>query len=132
MSEFKVTIIDDNTGCIVKDISDIREMSIFDLAKQYISKDMTVLVKKGNDGYCLYHKGDFYTLSTYTADRTELIEFFNDVLDGLYDVSRDGFHIQYGRVVTLCQFSSSDYSEYDFVLNCIVDIWERRYYSRER
>lgn len=131
MSEFKVTIIDDNTGRICKHISVITEVSIFDLAKEYISKDMTVLVKKESDGYCLYNKGEFYTLSTYTADRTELIEFFNDVLGGLYDVSRDGFHIQYGRVATLCQIIYADYSECEFVLNCIDDIWETRYYSKE-
>lgn len=66
-----------------------------------------------------------------TSISIELIDFFKDVLVGLYDNARDSFHIQYGRVATLCQsIDDVDYSEYEVILNCIGDIWEMRYYSR--
>ena len=56
------------------------------------------------------------------------LEFFNNVINGLYDNARDAYHIQYGRVMALLQsYGEPDTTE---LLTCIDNIWETRYYSK--
>lgn len=54
------------------------------------------------------------------------LEFFHNVVNGLYDNARDAYHIQYGRVMTLLHsYCEPDTAE---LLTCIDDIWNTRYY----
>lgn len=61
----------------------------------------------------------------------ELLEFFDDVLAGLYDHARDAFHIEMGKVLTLFKFVLGTYddSAIDIIINCLNNIWVTRYYS---
>lgn len=129
ISRVKVVVINSNTGHIVRSEVICTDESLLTIIKRYRTKDSIVIASLDNIYYCFYIKDESYIFSTSVS--VELIEFFKDVLDGVYDNSRDSFHIQYGRVATLCQFIDNvDYSKYETILNCIDDIWETRYYSR--
>lgn len=125
----KIYVINSNTGHIVRSEALYTDESLLTIVQRYSTKDSIVTVSIDNTCYCFYIKDELYIFSTSIS--VELIEFFKDVLGGLYDNARDSFHIQWGRVATLCQqINGVDYSKYEVILNSIDDIWETRYYSR--
>lgn len=125
----KIYVINSNTGHVVRSEDILTSASLITVAKRYATKDSIVVTSISDVFYCFYIKRKVYLCDT-TANM-ELINFFKDVIDGLYDNARDSFHIEYGRVVTLWkQFNGVDSSKYEAVLNCIDNIWETRYYSR--
>lgn len=129
ISRVKVVVINSNTGHIVRSEVICTGEPLLTIIKRYRTKDSIVIASLDNIYYCFYIKDESYIFSTSVS--VELIEFFKDVLAGLYDNARDSFHIQYGRVATLCQsIDNVDYSKYEVILNCINDIWETRYYLR--
>lgn len=129
INRVKVAAINSNTGHIVRSEVLYTDESLLTIVQMYSTKDSIVTASIDNTCYCFYIKGELYIFSTSIA--VELIEFFKDVLGGLYDNARDSFHIQWGRVATLCQqINDVDYSKYDVILDFIDDIWETRYYSR--
>lgn len=129
INRVKVVVINSNTGHIVRSEVSYTSEFILTIVKRYRTKDSIVTASIDNTCYCFYIKDELYIFSTSIS--VELIEFFKDVLGGLYDNARDSFHIQWGRVATLCQqINDVDYSKYEVILNSIDDIWETRYYSR--
>lgn len=129
INRVKVVVINSNTGHIVRSEALYTDESLLTIVQRYSTKDSIVTVSIDNTCYCFYIKDELYIFSTSIS--VELIEFFKDVLGGLYDNARDSFHIQWGRVATLCQqINDVDYSKYEVILNSIDDIWETRYYSR--
>ena len=129
INRVKVIVINSNTGHIVRSEALYTDESLLTIVQMYSTKDSIVTVSIDNTCYCFYIKDELYVFSTSIS--VELIEFFKDVLGGLYDNARDSFHIQWGRVATLCQqINDVDYSKYEVILNSIDDIWGTRYYSR--
>lgn len=129
INRVKVVVINSNTGHIVRSEALYTDESLLTIVQRYSTKDSIVTASIDNICYCFYIKDELYIFSTSIS--VELIEFFKDVLGGLYDNARDSFHIQWGRVATLCQqINDVDYSKYEVILNSIDDIWETRYYSR--
>lgn len=133
INRVKVVVINSNTGHIVRSEELYEALytdkSLLTIVQMYSTKDSIVTVSIDNTCYCFYIKDELYIFSTSIS--AELIEFFKDVLGGLYDNARDSFHIQWGRVATLCQqINDVDYSKYEVILNSIDDIWGTRYYSR--
>lgn len=129
INRVKVVVINSNTGHIVRSEVLYTDKSLLTIVQMYSTKDSIVTVSIDNTCYCFYIKDELYIFSTSIS--AELIEFFKDVLGGLYDNARDSFHIQWGRVATLCQqINDVDYSKYEVILNSIDDIWGTRYYSR--
>lgn len=129
INRVKVVVINSNTGHIVRSEVLYTDESLLTIVQMYSTKDSIVTVSIDNTCYCFYIKDELYIFSTSIS--AELIEFFKDVLGGLYDNARDSFHIQWGRVATLCQqINDVDYSKYEDILNSIDDIWGTRYYSR--
>lgn len=129
ISRVKVVVINSNTGHIVRSEVICTGEPLSTIIKRYRTKDSIVIASLDNIYYCFYIKDESYIFSTSVS--VELIEFFKDVLAGLYDNVRDSFHVEYGRVATLCQsIDNVDYCKYEVILNCIEDIWETRYYSR--
>lgn len=133
INRVKVVVINSNTGHIVRSEALYEALytdkSLLTIVQMYSTKDSIVTVSIDNTCYCFYIKDELYIFSTSIS--AELIEFFKDVLGGLYDNARDSFHIQWGRVATLCQqINDVDYSKYEVILNSIDDIWGTRYYSR--
>lgn len=133
INRVKVVVINSNTGHIVRSETLYEALytdkSLLTIVQMYSTKDSIVTVSIDNTCYCFYIKDELYIFSTSIS--AELIEFFKDVLGGLYDNARDSFHIQWGRVATLCQqINDVDYSKYEVILNSIDDIWGTRYYSR--
>lgn len=125
MSEFKIKIIDNNTGGLRGDITAVTEVPISSIVQDYILEDATVLVC-GADLFCLYWNGKYFFKSSMIKHR--YLEFFHNVINGLYDNARDGYHIQYGYVMALLQsYGEPDITE---LLTCIDNIWETRYYSK--
>lgn len=125
MSEFKIKIIDNNTGRLCGDITAITEVSISTIIQGYSSEDATVLVC-GADLFCLYWNCKYFFKSSMINNC--YLEFFHNVINGLYDNERDAYHIQYGRVMALLQsYGEPDTTE---LLTCIDNIWGTRYYSR--
>lgn len=125
----KIYVINSNTGYIVRSECILTNDSLITVAKRYSTKDSIVITSISNAFYCYYIRG-----KAYLCDATNynvVINFFDDVLSGLYDNGRDAFHIEYGRVITMCKFVKTVVpSKYDTLLACIDDIWETRYYSR--
>jgi hypothetical protein len=129
INRVKVVVINSNTGYIVRSEALYTDESLLTIVKRYSTKDSIVMASIDNTCYCFYIKDELYIFSTSIS--VELIEFFKDVLGGLYDNARDSFHIQWGRVATLCQqINGVDDSKYEVILNSIDDIWGTRYYSR--
>lgn len=129
INRVKVVVINSNTGHIVRSEALYTDESLLTIVQRYSTKDSIVTVSIDNTCYCFYIKDELYIFSTSIS--VELIEFFKDVLGGLYDNARDSFHIQWGRVATLCQqINDVDYSKYEVILNSIDNIWGTRYYSR--
>lgn len=125
MSEFKIKIIDNNTGCLYGDITAVTEVSISSIVQEYATEDTTVLVQ-GDYLFCLYWNDKYFFKSSMIKHC--YLEFFHNVINGLYDNVRDAYHIQYGRVIELLQsYGEPDTTE---LLMCIDNIWETRYYSR--
>ena len=125
----KIYVINSNTGHVVRSECILTNDSLITTAKRFATKDSIVITSISNTFYCYYIRG-----KAYLCDATNynvVINFFDDVLSGLYDNGRDAFHIEYGRVVTICQYVNNvDSCKYDVLLNCIDNIWETRYYSR--
>lgn len=125
----RICIINSNTGHIVRSEIVLTNDSLITTAKRFATKDCIVITSISNAFYCYYIRG-----KAYLCDDTNynvVINFFDDVLSGLYDNGRDAFHIEYGRVETMCQYVNNvDSCKYDVLLNCIDNIWETRYYSR--
>lgn len=129
INRVKVVVINSNTGHIVRSEALYTDESLLTIVQRYSTKDSIVTASIDNTCYCFYIKDELYIFSTSIS--VELIKFFEDVLDGLYDNARDSFHIEYGRVVALSQnIKSVDPDKYDVLLNCIDNIWQTRYYSR--
>ena len=129
INRVKVVVINSNTGHIVRSEVLYTDESLLTIVQRYSTKDSIVTASIDNTCYCFYIKDELYIFSTSIS--VELIEFFKDVLEGLYDNARDSFHIQWGRVATLCQqINDVDYSKYEVILNSIDNIWGTRYYSR--
>ena len=125
MSAFNIKIIDNNTGCLCGEVTAVTEVSISSIVQDYISEDATVLVC-GDDLFCLYWNDKSFFKSSMLKHC--YLEFFNNVIKGLYDNARDAYHIQYGRVMALLySYGEPDTTE---LLTCIDNIWETRYYSR--
>lgn len=125
----QIYVINSNTGHVVRSERIVTNESLITVAKRYATKDSIVVASISNVFYCFYINRKVYLCATTTD--TVLIDFFTEVIDGLYDNARDAFHIQYGRVATLCEsINTVNPSKYDAILNCIDDIWETRYYSR--
>ena len=125
MSEFKIKIIDNNTGRLCGDITAVTELSVFSIAQEYAIENRTVLVI-GDDLFCLYWNDKYFFKSS--MNRHCYLEFFYDVINGLYDNARDAYHIQYGRVIELLQ-SQGEHDTAELIM-CIDNIRETRYYSR--
>lgn len=128
INRVKVVVINSNTGHIVRSEVSYTSEFILTIVKRYRTKDSIVIASIDNICHCFYIKSKLYVFNASNA--IELIDFFKDVLGGVYDNARDSFHIQYGRVATLCSMNNLDIRKYEDVLNCIDDIWETRYYSR--
>jgi hypothetical protein len=125
----RIYVINSNTGHIVRSESILTNESLTIVAKRYYTKDSIVITLIPYSFYCFYISGESYFCES-TKD-IEIINFFKDVLSGLYDNARDSFHIEYGRVVTICKFIHTVVpGKYDTLLSCIDNIWETRYYSR--
>lgn len=124
MSEFKIEIIDNNTGRLWEGITAVTEISISTIIQDYVTEDATVLVY-GADLFCLYWNGKYFFKASMI--KYCYLEFFNNVIKGLYDNARDAYHIQYGRVMALLQsYGEPDTTE---LLTCIDSIWNTRYYT---
>ena len=127
--DVRIFVINSNTGHIVRSETMLTNESLIKVAKRYETKDSIVITLISNSFYCFYISGEAYFCES-TKD-IEIINFFKDVLSGLYDNARDSFHIEYGRVSTICKFVKTVVpSKYDVLLSCIDNIWETRYYSR--
>lgn len=125
----KIYVINSNTGHVVRSEDILTSESLITVVKRYATKDSIVVTSISDIFYCFYIKREVYLCDTTT--NMELINYFKDVIEGLYDNARDSFHITYGRVATLCEaINTVDHSKYDAILTCIDDIWETRYYSR--
>ena len=125
----RICVINSNTGHVVRAEIISTNESLITVAKRYNTKDSIVVTLIPNSSYCFYISGEAYFCEP-TKD-TEIINFFIDVISGLYDNARDSFHIEYERVLTTCKFVNAVVpSKYDTLLSCIDNIWETRYYSR--
>lgn len=124
----RIYVVNSNTGHIVRSESILTNEPLIKIAERYKTKDSIVITVASNF-YCFY-----ITDGGYFCEATNdilIIDFFKEVLGGLYDNARDSFHIEYGRVATLWQpINGADSSKYEELLNCINNIWETRYYSR--
>ena len=124
----RICVINSNTGHIVRTEIISTNDSLITVAKRYNTKDSIVITLTPNSFYCFYISGEAYF---FEPKDVEIINFFIDVISGLYDNARDSFHIEYGRVITICKFVNTVVpSKYDTLLACIDNIWETRYYSR--
>lgn len=121
----RIYVINSNTGHIVRGETISTNETLTEIVMRYATKDYIVVASISNVFYCFYINGEVYFYNITFS--TELIDFFNDVLSGLYDNARDSFHIRYGIAVALNKTKSI---KYDVILNCIDNIWETRYYSR--
>lgn len=128
----KTYVINENTGHIVRHEAVNTSEALLEIVKRHASKDAIVIASMDNFVYCFYIKGESYIITTTnTGASSELIEFFKDVLAGLYDNDRDAFHTEKGRVMTLFQFIGDiDDSTVDVLFKCLGEIWVTRYYSR--
>ena len=120
----------ENTGYIIRHAIDNTNEALPEKAKRYYVEDSIVIALTHSFVYCFYIKGEIYIIEkNSTMASSELIEFFKDVLCGLYDYARDSFYIKYGRVATLCQGDDNIYSrKYDELLTCVESLWNVRYY----
>jgi hypothetical protein len=124
----QIYVINSNTGHIVRSDSIITNESLITIAKRYATKDSIVIVSVSNF-YCFHIKNESYFCEA--TNDIVVIDFFKEVLSGLYDNARDSYHIEYGRVVTITQqIEAVDTGKYVALLDCIDNIWETRYYSR--
>lgn len=125
----QIYVINSNTVHVVRSERILTNESLITVAKRYATKDSIVVASISDVFYCFHINREAHFCGTVT--NAELIDFFKEVIDGLYDNARDSFHIKYGRVATLCEsIDSVNPSKYDPILSCIDDIWETRYYSR--
>ena len=124
----EVYVINENTGYIVRHAIVNTSEPLIEKVKRYATKDSIVIASTVNIGYCVYIKDKLYKFEV--TNNEELIGFLKDVLCGLYDNARDSFHIEYGRVATLCQPINDEDIKCEELLNCINNIWETRYYTR--
>lgn len=127
--DIRVCVINSNTGHVVRTEIISTNETLITVAKRYNTKDSIVVTLIPKSSYCFYIRGEAYFCDPIKD--IEIINFFIDVISGLYDNARDSFHIEYGRVVTICKFVHTVVpSKYDIILSCIDNIWETRYYSR--
>lgn len=127
--EVIIHVVNSNTGRVVRSEAILTNETLITIAERYATKDSIVITLIPNSFYCFYIKDGAYFCEA--INDILIIDFFEDVLGGLYDNARDSFHIEYGRVSALWQpISGVDSSKYVELLNCIDNIWETRYYSR--
>lgn len=125
----RIRVINCNTCNIVRSEELITGELISRIAYRFVTKECIVIASTDNSFYCFYINGEPY-FCTVLID-IEIINFFEEVLTGLYDDARDSFHIKYGRVSTLCQRNGIvASSKYDELLTCIDNLWNVRYYSK--
>lgn len=124
----RIYVVNSNTGHVVRSEFMLTNEALITIAERYKTKDSIIITLIPDSFYCFY-----ITDEAYFCEATNdilIIDFFKDVLGGLYDDARDSFHIEYGRVSSLWQPISDVDSRYVELLNCIYNIWETRYYSR--
>lgn len=128
-NKLQILVINSNTGYVVRSERIVTNEPLVTVAERYATKDSIVVASISDVFYCFHINRKAHFCGTVT--NAELIDFFKEVIDGLYDNARDSFHIKYGRVATLCEsIDSVNPSKYDSILSCIDNIWETRYYSR--
>lgn len=128
----EVYVINENTGHIVRHAIVNTSERLLEKVNRYATKDSIVIASMDRFVYCFYIKRESYIITTTKKGASsELINFFKDVLAGLYDNDRDAFYMEKGRVMTLFQFIGDiDGSIVDVLFKCLGDIWTTRYYSR--
>lgn len=126
----RIRVIDSNTGNIVRSEEILTGETLSKIACRFATKETIVIASRDdNSFYCFYISGEPYYCSL--INDSAIINFFEEVLSGLYDDARDSFHIKYGRVATLCQYiDNADSSKCDELLTCLYNLWNVRYYSR--
>lgn len=126
----RIRLIDSNTGNIVISEEIWTDETLSKIARIFATKEYIVIATRDdNSFYCFYISGEIYYCSLINDNA--IINFFEEVLSGLYDNARDSFHIKYGRVSALCQcIDNTDSSKYDELLTCVDNLWNVRYYSR--
>lgn len=126
----RIRLIDSNTGNIVLSEEILTDETLSKIARIFATKEYIVIATRDdNSFYCFYISGKIYYCSLINDNA--IINFFEEVLSGLYDNARDSFHIKYGRVSALCQcIDNTDSSKYDELLTCVDNLWNVRYYSR--
>lgn len=103
MSEFKIKIIDNNTGGLRGDITAVTEVSISSIIQEYAKEDATVLVC-GADLFCLYWDGKYFFKSSMIKHC--YLEFFHNVINGLYDNAIIAMSSNLGRLLAFLELSS--------------------------
>lgn len=126
----RIRLIDSNTGNIVISEEIWTDETLSKIARIFATKEYIVIATRDdNSFYCFYISGEIYYCSLINDNA--IINFFEEVLSGLYDNARDSFHIKYGRVSALCQYiDNTDSSKCDELLTCVDNLWNVRYYSR--
>lgn len=126
----RIRVIDSNTGNIVRSEEILTDETLSRIACRFATKETIVIAtREDNSFYCFYITGESYYCSL--INDSAIINFFEEVLSGLYDNARDSFHIKYGRVATLCQYiNNTDSSKCDELLTCVDNLWNVRYYSK--
>lgn len=126
----RIRVIDSNTGNIVRSEEILTDETLSKISCRFATKEYIVIATRDdNSFYCFYISGETYYCSLINDNA--IINFFEEVLSGLYDNARDSFHIKYGRVSTLCQcIDNTDSSKCDELLTCVDNLWNVRYYSR--
>lgn len=126
----RIRVIDSNTGNIVRSEEIFTDETLSRIACRFATKELIVIATRDdNSFYCFYIRGESYYCAF--SNDSAIINFFEEVISGLYDDARDSFHIKYGRVSTLCQcIDNTDSSKCDELLTCIDNLWNVRYYSR--
>lgn len=126
----RIRVIDSNTGKIVRSEEILTDKALSKIACRFAIKESIIIATRDdNSFYCFYINGELHYCSL--INDSAIINFFEEVLSGLYDDARDSFHIKYGRVATLCQcIHGADSSKCDELLTCIDNLWNVRYYSR--
>lgn len=125
----RILVVNSNTGNIVRNEEILTDELLSRIACRFSTKEYIVITSTDDSIYCFYINGEPYFCNV--NNDIAIINFFDEVLMGLYDNARDSFHIKYGRVATLCQcIGNKGTSKYHDILTCIDNLWNVRYYSR--
>lgn len=120
----RIRVVNSNTGNIVRSEEILTTELLSRIVCEFATKDSIVIASSENSFYYFYINSKSYFCSV--INDSEIINFFEEVLSGVYDYARDAYHIQYGRVMTLLQ--SRHNPKYTELLTYINNIWNTRYY----